>query len=165
MEFRIGVNLGRMWWSEGDTIYGDGVNVAARLESLAEPEESVSPDVYENIKNTISLWVWVYWRASRLKNIKIQYAFIESYGARRQKVEKSLVVWWKVKRCWLWGVLVALVVIAAGWPSGSSTFAPLLRREVASKEKMAFPCRQTLYCRPPIRQYEWRPQTGVLSDG
>jgi len=35
MEFRIGVNLGDVIEKE-DTIYGDGVNIAARLESLAE---------------------------------------------------------------------------------------------------------------------------------
>jgi adenylate cyclase len=36
MQFRIGVNLGDVM-IEGEQIYGDGVNVAARLESLAEP--------------------------------------------------------------------------------------------------------------------------------
>jgi class 3 adenylate cyclase len=36
MEFRIGVNLGDVM-VEGDQIYRDGVNVAARLQSLAEP--------------------------------------------------------------------------------------------------------------------------------
>jgi adenylate cyclase len=35
MEFRIGINLGDVI-EEGDSIYGDGVNIAARLESLAE---------------------------------------------------------------------------------------------------------------------------------
>ncbi len=35
---RIGVNLGDVI-IEGDDIYGDGVNVAARLEGLAEPGE------------------------------------------------------------------------------------------------------------------------------
>ena len=36
IEFRIGVNLGDII-IDGDDIYGDGVNIAARLESLAEP--------------------------------------------------------------------------------------------------------------------------------
>ncbi|MGA2959992.1 MAG: adenylate/guanylate cyclase domain-containing protein, partial [Thermodesulfobacteriota bacterium] len=35
MEFRIGINLGDVI-EEGEQIYGDGVNIAARLESLAE---------------------------------------------------------------------------------------------------------------------------------
>jgi len=36
MQFRIGVNLGDVI-EEGDRIYGDGVNIAARLESMADP--------------------------------------------------------------------------------------------------------------------------------
>ncbi len=36
MEFRIGIHLGEVR-VEGERIYGDGVNIAARLESLAEP--------------------------------------------------------------------------------------------------------------------------------
>lgn len=37
MRFRIGVNLGDIIVREDGSVYGDGVNVAARLESLAEP--------------------------------------------------------------------------------------------------------------------------------
>jgi len=36
MQFRIGINLGDVIVQEDETIYGDGVNVAARLQSLAE---------------------------------------------------------------------------------------------------------------------------------
>jgi adenylate cyclase len=55
MEFRIGVNLGDVM-VEGAQIYGDGVNVAARLESLAEPGGiSISRTVHENIRNKLPL--------------------------------------------------------------------------------------------------------------
>ena len=36
MEFRIGINMGDVV-VEGDNLYGDGVNIAARLEALAQP--------------------------------------------------------------------------------------------------------------------------------
>lgn len=41
MEFRIGVNLGDVV-EEGEQIYGDGVNIAARVERLAEGEAFAS---------------------------------------------------------------------------------------------------------------------------
>src|SRR6202165_5603568 len=55
MEFRIGVNLGDVM-VDGEQIYGDGVNVAARLESLADPGRiCVSHTVHENIRNKLPL--------------------------------------------------------------------------------------------------------------
>jgi adenylate cyclase len=51
MEFRIGINLGDVI-QEGKRIYGDGVNVAARMESLAEPGGiCVSGSAYDQIEN------------------------------------------------------------------------------------------------------------------
>jgi len=37
MQFRIGINLGDVIEQEDGTIYGDGVNVAARVQTLAQP--------------------------------------------------------------------------------------------------------------------------------
>jgi adenylate cyclase len=55
MEFRIGVNLGDVM-VEGEQIYGDGVNVAARLESLAEPGGiCISGTVYEQVRDKLAL--------------------------------------------------------------------------------------------------------------
>jgi TolB-like protein len=55
MEFRIGVNLGDVM-VEGEQIYGDGVNVAARLESLAEPGGiCISGTVHEQIRDKLAL--------------------------------------------------------------------------------------------------------------
>ena len=42
IEFRIGINLGDVI-IEGDDLLGDGVNVAARLEGIAEPGASAFP--------------------------------------------------------------------------------------------------------------------------
>ncbi len=55
MEFRIGVNLGDVM-VDGEQIYGDGVNVAARLESLADPGGiCISGKVYEEIRSKLAL--------------------------------------------------------------------------------------------------------------
>jgi adenylate cyclase len=55
MEFRIGVNLGDMV-VEGAQIFGDEVNVAARLESLAEPGSiCISASIHEQIRNKLTL--------------------------------------------------------------------------------------------------------------
>jgi class 3 adenylate cyclase len=46
-EFRLGLNLGDVV-VEGERIYGDGVNIAARLEGLAEPGDiCISGTVYD----------------------------------------------------------------------------------------------------------------------
>jgi formylglycine-generating enzyme required for sulfatase activity len=53
IEFRIGVNLGDVI-IEADDIYGDGVNVASRLESIAKPGEVyISGGIYEQIKHKL----------------------------------------------------------------------------------------------------------------
>jgi len=55
MEFRIGINLGDVIEKEG-SIYGDGVNVAARLEGLALGGGiCISGKVYEEVKSKVSL--------------------------------------------------------------------------------------------------------------
>jgi adenylate cyclase len=55
MEFRIGLNVGDVVL-EGEKIYGDGVNIAARLESLAEPGGiCVSGTVHDQIENKLPL--------------------------------------------------------------------------------------------------------------
>ena len=53
--FRVGINLGDVV-IDGDDIQGDGVNVAARLEGLAEPGGiCVSDAVYDQVKSRIDL--------------------------------------------------------------------------------------------------------------
>jgi len=55
MRFRIGINLGDVM-VDGSDIYGDGVNIAARLQELAEPGGVVvSSSVYDQVHNKLSV--------------------------------------------------------------------------------------------------------------
>jgi adenylate cyclase len=55
MRFRIGINLGDVM-VEGDDVYGDGVNIAARLQQLAEPGGIlISGPVYDQVHNKLSM--------------------------------------------------------------------------------------------------------------
>jgi len=55
MQFRIGINLGDVI-AEGDRIYGDGVNVAARIESLTEPGGiCLSRSAFDQVKRKIDI--------------------------------------------------------------------------------------------------------------
>ncbi len=55
MRFRIGVHLGDVM-VEGDDVYGDGVNIAARLQERAEPGGIlISGPVYDQVHNKLSI--------------------------------------------------------------------------------------------------------------
>jgi len=75
MEFRIGINIGDVI-QEGDRIYGDGVNIAARLEGLAEPGGiCISRTAYDQIESKLPLG-YEYLGEKVVKNInKPLYAY------------------------------------------------------------------------------------------
>jgi adenylate cyclase len=69
MEFRMGINLGDVI-EEGDRIYGDGVNVAARIEGLADAGGiCISGTVYDQVENKLPL-AFEYRGEQSVKNIK-----------------------------------------------------------------------------------------------
>jgi adenylate cyclase len=70
LRFRIGINIGDVI-VEGDNLYGDGVNVAARLESIARPGAiCVSAKVYDEVRRKLSDISFVNGGAQKLKNIE-----------------------------------------------------------------------------------------------
>src|SRR3989449_5229219 len=84
MEFRIGINLGDVV-VEGERIYGDGVNIAARLEGLAEPGGiCISGTVYDHVENKLALG-YEYLGERAVKNIakpvRVWQALLEPEGA------------------------------------------------------------------------------------
>jgi formylglycine-generating enzyme required for sulfatase activity/class 3 adenylate cyclase len=73
MEFRIGINLGEVI-TDGSTIYGDGVNVAARLEGLAESGGiMVSGGVHAMVQDKVE-HLFVFEGRKRVKNISAPIA-------------------------------------------------------------------------------------------
>ena len=68
MIFRVGINLGDLV-VEGDRIYGDGVNIAARLEALADPGGiCISKTIHEQIEDKLPLG-YEYLGEKTVKNI------------------------------------------------------------------------------------------------
>jgi len=68
MQFRIGVNVGDVI-QEGDRIYGDGVNIAARVEDLADAGGiSISGSVYDQVENKLD-FKYEYVGEQAVKNI------------------------------------------------------------------------------------------------
>jgi adenylate cyclase len=93
MLFRIGINLGDVIEREG-RIYGDGVNIAARVEGLAEGGGvCLSGNVYEQVKNKLNL-DYEYVGEHHLKNIpepvrvfRVNLAFEPSVAERLKPIE------------------------------------------------------------------------------
>jgi adenylate cyclase len=68
MQFRIGINLGDVI-VEGERLYGDGVNIAARIEGLAEPGGlSLSGTAYDQVESKLAL-TYEYLGEQAVKNI------------------------------------------------------------------------------------------------
>jgi len=69
LEFRIGVNIGDVV-HDSDRIYGEGVNIAARIEGLAESAGiCISRNTYDHVKNKLEL-SFDYFGEHEVKNIK-----------------------------------------------------------------------------------------------
>ena len=92
MYFRIGVNVGDVV-EERDRIYGDGVNIAARLEGLAEGGGiCISGTAYDQVKNKLSIR-YEYQGEKTVKNIKEPvrlYKVLMEKGADELMFDKKL---------------------------------------------------------------------------
>jgi len=136
MEFRIGVNLGDVIEDE-DRVYGDGVNIAARIEGLAEPGGiCISGSGFEQVRNKLPLG-YQYLGEHTVKNI-VQP--IKVYRILMQPEQAGKIIGEKGPKGsqWRWAAVVAVVLVA-----GALAFWNFYLRpppvEPASKEKMAFP--------------------------
>ena len=141
MEFRIGVNLGDVI-EDGEQILGDGVNIAARLESLADAGGiCISGTAYDHVENKLSLG-YQYLGEQTVKNItkpvRVYRVLMEPEEAGKVLGEKKTKPrqWQKTTLM----VLAILIVVAAAFAIWRLYYRPTTSPlEVASKDKMAFP--------------------------
>jgi len=137
MQFRIGVNLGDVI-DEEERIYGDGVNIAARIESLSEAGGiCVSHSAYDQIKNKLKFG-YEYLGEHKVKNIREP---VKAYRVLMAPEFEGKLIGFDRKtsnRGWTWVAAAAVVVAVVVW--GIWQF--YSRRpsvEPASAENMAFP--------------------------
>jgi adenylate cyclase len=160
MQFRIGINLGDVI-EEQDRLYGDGVNIAARLESCADPGGiCVSKTAFDHIETKLPLG-YEYLGEKEVKNIAkpvgayrvLMEPRVTVAGAKEEKSSIPL----RRRKGVLAGALAALIVIigVAVW---DFYFRPPAI-EPASRGKMAFP----LPDKPSIAVIPFTNMTGDLS--
>jgi len=165
MEFRIGINLGDVI-EEDERIYGDGINIAARVEGLASSGGiSISGTVYEHIKDKLSLG-YHYLGEQDVKNIPEP---VRVYRILTQPEDAGKMI--EVKkpkasklRYAAFGVLALIVLVASAFVIWNSYFR--IQIEPAAVEKMAFP----LPDKPsiavlPFDNLSGDPEQGFLGDG
>jgi adenylate cyclase len=138
MEFRIGVHHGDVIEDE-ERIYGDGVNVAARIEGLAEGGGiCISRTSFDSVKNKLNLG-YEYLGDHTVKNIaepvRVYKVLMEPEYAGKVIGEERL-----RRKQWRWaaiGGVAVLVILAGALAIWNFYFRPPF--EPASVERMAFP--------------------------
>jgi len=140
MEFRIGVNLGDVI-EDGEQILGDGVNIAARLESLSEAGGiCISGTAFDQVRNKLELG-YDYLGEQSVKNIALP---VRVYKVLMEPEAAGKVVGEKKAKPRQWqratiGLVVAVIIVVAAvaiWRLYFRTTPPL---DTASKEKKAYP--------------------------
>jgi TolB-like protein/class 3 adenylate cyclase/Flp pilus assembly protein TadD len=139
MQFRIGINLGDVL-EEGERIYGDGVNIAARMEGLAEGGGiCISGTAYDAVETKLGL-EYEYLGEQQVKNIPKPvrvYRVLSFPGAAAHRVVKAKRA---VGRTWRNGIIAIAIALIAG--AGLAIWQFYVRPpavEVASVGRMAFP--------------------------
>lgn len=139
MELRVGVNLGDVI-VEGDDIHGEGVNVAARLQSLAEPGGiCISRKVFEETRDRFGLGfedLGERWTKNISRPLRVYRLLTAPQHAGRVIVpaRKSAIPWrWVVP-------VAAIVILAAVAVANLQSLGPWSPNlETASIERMTFP--------------------------
>lgn len=139
MEFRIGINLGDVIDEEG-RIYGDGVNIAARLEALADPGGvCVSKTAFDQIETKLPLG-YEYLGEQSVKNIPkpvCAYRVLMKPDAAGKVIGEKRFLG-RYSRRTAMAAIIILIIVAGGLVSWNIYLQQSKKVEPASSDKMAF---------------------------
>ncbi len=111
MQFRIGINLGDVIEEDG-RIYGDGINIAARVESLSEAGGiCISGRAYDQVANKLGL-EYENLGEHQVKNISTPirvYRVLSFPGAAAHRVIKAKKV---IRKKWLWAAASTILILS-----------------------------------------------------
>jgi len=167
MEFRIGINLGDVI-QEGDRIYGDGVNVAARIEGLAPPGGiCISRATYGQVKNKLDLG-YEYLGEQSVKNIdepvRVYRVLTEPEAVGKVIGEKRFLG--RFSRRTAMAAIIVLFMVAGSLIGWNIYLHQSKKIEPASLDKMAFllPDKPSIAVLP-FDNFTDDPQQEYFSDG
>jgi TolB-like protein/class 3 adenylate cyclase len=140
MNFRIGVNLGDVI-QDGDRIYGDGVNIAARIEGLADPGGvALSGTAFDNIRNKLECG-YQFSGEHAVKNIANPvrvYKILTNPECAGKVIGEKRFLGWMSRRVAM-ALILSLAILTGGLVSYFIYLHQTGRIEHAVIEKMAFP--------------------------
>jgi adenylate cyclase len=153
MEFRIGINLGDVI-EDGEKLFGDGVNIAARLESLSEAGGiCISGTAFDQVKNKLPLG-YQFLGEQTVKNIsepvRVYRVLMEPEAAGKVIGEKKVKP--KQRQMATIGLVGVLIVIIAAIVILKLYTRPMPQPEVVSKEKMTAPQPEKPSTLPPATE-------------
>ena len=164
IQYRVGINLGDIVIDEGD-IFGDGVNIAARLQEIAEPGGvCVSGTGYDQLKQKVDVG-YEYLGEQRLKNItepvRVYRIVTGTASAKPRRHPRN---WWATKAAA--AVAVALLVVAGvgSWQAGWLADSGVMSLEGAARIRPSLPSGPSIAVMP-LANLSGDPAQDYFSDG